>query len=74
MLVRLLTGIALVAFLPSRLLYDARHVPNLPRATRWTMGDIGLPELLIILAIIIVLFGANRVKGLGHALGSSIRE
>ncbi len=38
------------------------------------MGDIGLPELLIILAIIIVLFGANRVKGLGHALGSSIRE
>ena len=38
------------------------------------MGDIGLPELLIILAIIIVLFGANRLKGLGGALGSSIRE
>lgn len=38
------------------------------------MGDIGLPELLIILAIIVVLFGANRLKGLGNALGSSIRE
>jgi sec-independent protein translocase protein TatA len=38
------------------------------------MGDIGIPELLIILAIIIVLFGANRLKGLGGALGSSIRD
>jgi len=38
------------------------------------MGDIGLPELLIILAIIVVLFGANRVKGLGSALGTSIRD
>jgi len=38
------------------------------------MGDIGVPELLIILAIVIVLFGANRLKGIGSALGGSIRE
>lgn len=38
------------------------------------MGEIGVPELLIILAIVIVLFGANRLKGIGSALGGSIRE
>jgi len=38
------------------------------------MGDIGVPELLIILVIVIVLFGANRLKGIGSALGGSIRE
>ncbi|MBA3947231.1 MAG: twin-arginine translocase TatA/TatE family subunit [Herpetosiphonaceae bacterium] len=36
--------------------------------------DIGVPELLIILAIVIVLFGANRLAGVGQALGSSIKE
>jgi sec-independent protein translocase protein TatA len=38
------------------------------------MGTIGVPELLIILAIVIVLFGASRLAGIGQALGSSIRE
>ena len=38
------------------------------------MGDIGVPELLIILIMIVVLFGASRLKGLGGALGSTIRE
>ena len=38
------------------------------------MGDIGVPELIIILVIVIVLFGANRLKGIGSALGGSIRE
>ena len=38
------------------------------------MGDIGVPELLIILAIVIVLFGASRLAGVGAALGSSIKE
>ena len=36
--------------------------------------DIGVPELIIILAIVIVLFGANRLKGIGSALGGGIRE
>jgi sec-independent protein translocase protein TatA len=38
------------------------------------MGRIGLPELLIILAIIVVIFGANRLPGLGKGIGSAIRN
>ena len=37
------------------------------------MGRLGLPELLIILAIIIVIFGANRLPGLGRGIGDAIR-
>ena len=38
------------------------------------MGTFGVPELLIILVIIIVLFGASRLAGIGGALGNSVRE
>ncbi len=38
------------------------------------MGRIGLPELLIILAIIIVVFGANRLPGLGKGIGGAIKN
>ncbi len=38
------------------------------------MGSFGVPELLIILVIVIVLFGASRLAGVGQALGGSIRE
>ena len=38
------------------------------------MGRIGLPELLIILAIIIVIFGANRLPDLGKGIGSAIKN
>lgn len=37
-------------------------------------GDIGAPELLIILAIVVVLFGATRVAQIGSGLGRGIRE
>jgi sec-independent protein translocase protein TatA len=37
------------------------------------MGDIGIPELLIILVIIIILFGPSRLAGAGKALGEAIR-
>ncbi|HKB13527.1 MAG TPA: twin-arginine translocase TatA/TatE family subunit [Vicinamibacterales bacterium] len=33
-----------------------------------------MPELLIILAIVIVIFGANRLPGLGRGIGSAIRN
>ena len=36
--------------------------------------DIGVPELLIILAIIIVLFGPARLAGAGKSLGEAIRN
>ena len=32
-----------------------------------------MPELLIILAIVIVIFGANRLPGLGRGIGDAIR-
>lgn len=38
------------------------------------MPSLGMPELLIILAIIIVIFGANRLPGLGKGIGSAIRN
>jgi len=38
------------------------------------MFGLQAPELLIILVIIIVLFGASRLRGVGGALGGSIRE
>lgn len=38
------------------------------------MGDIGIPELLIVLAILLILFGPGRLSGLGRALGQNIRE
>ena len=38
------------------------------------MPRVGIPELLIILAIIIVIFGANRLPGLGRGIGDAIRN
>jgi sec-independent protein translocase protein TatA len=37
-------------------------------------GSLGAPELLIILAIVVVLFGATRISGLGRDIGKGIRE
>jgi len=37
------------------------------------IGPLGLPELLIILLVLIVIFGAKRLSGLGRGLGQSIR-
>ena len=36
-------------------------------------GPIGLPELLIIFFILILIFGAKRLSGLGRGLGQAIR-
>jgi len=38
------------------------------------MGRIGLPEMLIILAIVIVVFGASRLPELGRGIGKAIRN
>jgi sec-independent protein translocase protein TatA len=37
------------------------------------MPNLGGPELLIILAIVVLLFGATRLPKLGRGLGQSIR-
>ncbi|HEY4688831.1 MAG TPA: twin-arginine translocase TatA/TatE family subunit [Anaerolineae bacterium] len=38
------------------------------------MPNLGVPELLIILAIIILVFGIGRVARVGRELGTGIRE
>jgi len=38
------------------------------------MPELGMPELLIILAIVVVLFGASRMADVGGALGKAIRD
>ena len=38
------------------------------------MPDVGVPELLIILAILVLLFGASRLADVGGAFGSAIRD
>jgi TatA/E family protein of Tat protein translocase len=38
------------------------------------MFDIGFPEMLVILAIALILFGPQKLPELGKALGKAIRE
>jgi len=38
------------------------------------MGSLGLPELVIILFIVILIFGANRLPQLATGIGKSIRS
>lgn len=38
------------------------------------MGPIGIPELVIVLVILLVIFGPKRLPGLGKSLGSGMRE
>ena len=38
------------------------------------MGSLGVPELLIIFAIVMVIFGANRLPQLGRGIGGAIRN
>jgi len=36
--------------------------------------DVGVPELLIILLIVVIFFGVGRLPELGGAVGKSIKE
>ena len=38
------------------------------------MGRIGIPELVIILFIIILIFGANRLPDIGRGIGKAIKN
>jgi sec-independent protein translocase protein TatA len=38
------------------------------------MGSLGLPEILVILLIIILIFGASRLPDIGRGIGKGIRN
>jgi sec-independent protein translocase protein TatA len=38
------------------------------------MGRFGIPELVIILVIVILIFGANRLPEIGRGIGRGIRN
>ncbi len=38
------------------------------------MGDIGVPELIMILAIVLVIFGPSKVPEIGKAMGKAIHD
>ena len=38
------------------------------------IGGLGLPEILVILVIFLVLFGAKRLPDIGEGLGKTVKE
>jgi sec-independent protein translocase protein TatA len=38
------------------------------------MGRIGMPELMIILVIVVMIFGANRIPEIFKGVGKGIKE
>ncbi len=38
------------------------------------IAGLGLPELLLILVVVLLIFGASRLPGVGSALGKGIRS
>jgi sec-independent protein translocase protein TatA len=36
------------------------------------MPQLGLPELIIVLVIVLIIFGASRLRGIGQGLGGAI--
>jgi sec-independent protein translocase protein TatA len=54
--------------MPSEILSELLIVEDGP------MFGFGMPELIIILVIVMVVFGAGRLPEIGNALGKSIRN
>lgn len=38
------------------------------------IGGLGMPELIIIMVIVLIIFGANKIPQIGEGLGKGIRN
>jgi len=38
------------------------------------LGNLGLPEILLILVVVLLIFGAKRLPEVGSSIGKGIRE
>ena len=38
------------------------------------IGNIGVPQLIILLVVVMLVFGTKKIRGLGGDLGSAIRD
>jgi sec-independent protein translocase protein TatA len=38
------------------------------------IGGLGMPELLVIMVIVLIIFGANKLPQIGEGLGKGIRN
>jgi sec-independent protein translocase protein TatA len=50
------------------------HAATLPVDAFMFSGGIGLPEILLVLAIVLIIFGPKRLPALGRSLGSGMRN
>jgi sec-independent protein translocase protein TatA len=50
------------------------EAPQAPAGRVSMFGRLGLPELVIILVIIILIFGANRLPDIGRGIGKGIKN
>jgi sec-independent protein translocase protein TatA len=55
-------------------LFKSRSRPQSAWYNPLIMGKIGLPELLIILTIVVLIFGANKLPELGRGIGKGIKN
>jgi len=55
-------------------LFKSRSRLQSPWYNLLIMGKIGLPELLIILTIVVLIFGANKLPELGRGIGKGIKN
>lgn len=46
----------------------------MPFITNFALLDIGVPELVLVLAIVLLLFGGRKLPELSKSLGTSLRE